>query len=140
MRSIVSRCKKALPVRQLALQLTQGLPQKDYVGEVKRIHAFVRDRIRYVKDVRGVETVQTAVKTLEMGQGDCDDKAVLAASLLESLGHPTRFVAIGFQKGLFQHVYLDTRIGDKWLALETTEPWPLGKKAVGEVERMVVYN
>lgn len=140
MRDIVRACKKQLPIRQLALQLANGHAQKDYVAEVRSIFRFVRDRIRYIKDVRGVETLQTAIKTLELGQGDCDDKSTLAASLLEAIGHPTRFVAIGFHKGMFQHVYLETRIGDKWIALETTEPWPLGKRARGEVERMVVYN
>ena len=139
MRQLVRRYKTALPIRQLAMSLSSHNLQKDYVAEVKNIHRYVRDEIRYIKDVRGVETIQTPLKTLEIGQGDCDDKSTLAASMLESIGHPTRFIAIGFTPGLFAHVFIETKIGDKWIALETTEPWPLGKKAKGN-HQMVIYN
>jgi transglutaminase-like putative cysteine protease len=144
MKKLVKQYKKSLPIRQLAVELTNGFKQKDYIAEIRAVHKFVRDRIRYVKDIRGVETVQTPLKTLEIGSGDCDDKATLAGALLEALGHRTRFVAIGFRPGIFQHVYLETTVNspslNQWLALETTEPWPLGKKAQGEVNKMIVYN
>ncbi len=55
----------------------------------KKLHRFVRDNIRYIKDIRDVETVAYPDITLQQGQGDCDDKSVLLASLLESIGHPT---------------------------------------------------
>lgn len=140
MRKLVRRYKKAMPIRELALSLSKNSRQKNYINEVKKIHAFVRDNIRYIKDIRGVETLQTPLKTMELGQGDCDDKSTLAASLLESIGHPTRLVAVGFSPGKFAHVYIDTLIGNKWISLETTEPWPLGKSAKGAVETMIVYN
>lgn len=140
MRELVRRYKKALPVRQLALELTRNGRQKDYVSEAKNIHRFVRDKIRYIKDIRGIETVQTPLITIEMAQGDCDDKTTLAAALLESIGHPTRLVAIGFAPGHFAHVYPETKIKGDWLALETTEPWDFAKKPQGAISRMVVYN
>ena len=80
-------------IREMAVRLTMGCPQKDLVSEVKCIHRFVRDQIRYVRDINGVETVHTPEKVLEYGAGDCDDKTVLTAALLESIGYRTRIVA-----------------------------------------------
>lgn len=140
MRKLVRQGKKSPMVRQLAVELTQGLEQKNWIGEIDAIHKFVRDRIRFVKDIRGVETLHTVEKILNNSAGDCDDKSILASALLESLGHPTRLVAIGFNKGIFSHVYPETRIGDKWVTLETTEPVPLGWKPENIVNVMILNN
>lgn len=126
MRRVVLSGKKSLPVRHTALFIVDGLYQKDYLGEIKAIHKFVRDCIRYTRDIRGVETVQIPELTLRIKKGDCDDKAILIASLLESIGHKTRFEAIGFIPGRFSHVYVSTLLNGKWIPLETTEPVPMG--------------
>ena len=104
-----------------ARSITQQLGQKDWAGEVKLLHAFVRDKIRYIADVTDVESVQTPDATLRFQCGDCDDKTVLLCALLESCGHPTRFVAIGFEPNTYEHVYCQTIIGPHWISLETTE-------------------
>lgn len=126
MSTITKRYKKAPQIRELALILTKNLPQKSWLKEVRSLHRFVRDDIRYVKDIRGCETLQTPIQTLRLGQGDCDDKSILVASLLEAIGHPTRFKAVGFQKGRYSHVYPETKIGGKWLTVECTEPVNVG--------------
>lgn len=118
--------KKSINVRQAAMRLTKSCMQKDYVCEIEQLHQFVRDSVRYVQDINGVETVQTPQKTLELMGGDCDDKSTLLAALLESIGHPSRFVAIGFEPGIFSHVYLETLAGTRWIPLETTEPVEAG--------------
>jgi transglutaminase-like putative cysteine protease len=115
-------------IRDLAVRLCSGLTQKDYSGEVRALHAFVRDHIRYIQDVTDVETLQMPQITLATGAGDCDDKSVLLATMLESIGHPTKFVAIGFDPSVYEHVYVETRIGPRWIALETTEPWQPGQE------------
>lgn len=121
MSRIVKDYKKSLPVRTLAVSLTSICNQKDWACEVSTLHAFVRDQIRYINDITDVETVHTPDVILSQRAGDCDDKSLLLASLLESIGHPTRFVAIGFQPGVFSHVYVETKIGNNWIPLETTE-------------------
>lgn len=126
MSRFVKEGKKQFPVRETALRLIRGCAQKDYGCEMRALHAFVRDQIRYVQDVRDVETVASAEKTLQYMAGDCDDKVVALGALLESIGHPTRFVAIGFEPGIFEHVYLETKIGESWIPLETTEPVEAG--------------
>ena len=140
MSKITREAKKRLNIRLLALFLVKNNNQKDYTSEVKNLHKFVRDNIRYVRDVRGVETLQIPEKTLEFRSGDCDDKSMLLASLLESIGHPTRFVAIGFVPNKYAHVYVESKIGSVWYPLETTEPWVAGNGPGNVVSRMVQHN
>lgn len=118
--------KKTVAVRQVAMRLTQSCAQKDYACELEQLHQFVRDRVRYVQDIADVETLQTPQKTLEFMAGDCDDKATLLAAMIESIGHKTRFVAIGFQPQIFEHVYVEALLGTRWIPLETTEPVAAG--------------
>ena len=140
MRAVTRQGKKSLIIRQVATRLIEDLGQKNYSGEMERIHAFVRDRIRYAKDIRGIETIQTPEEVLKSGQGDCDDKSILVATLLESIGHPTRFVAMGFKNGQYCHVYVETKIGEKWVGVETTEPVAFGWTPNGVTSRMVIHN
>lgn len=141
MRGIVRKYKASLPIRLLAQKLTRYLPQKNYTREVRALHHFVQNKIRYVKDIRGVETIQTPIQTLQIGSGDCDDKSIMVASLLESIGHETRFVACGFGAPKnFSHVFVQTRIGPKWVSVECTEPWTLGKAPPKITTRMIVRN
>lgn len=144
MRRLVLRYKKSLPIRQLALSIIDRVRNhghKNFAAQVRALHSFVQSNIQYVKDVNGVETLATPTKTLEYRKGDCDDQAVLLASLLESIGHPTRFVAISMVPlGPFVHVYTETRLGRGWIPVETTEPWPAGKGPPKFADRMVVTN
>lgn len=142
MSRIVRRYKRFVPIRQLALNLVRDLPgQKDFAGQVQRLQRYVRRNIQYVRDVNGVETVQTPERTLASKAGDCDDQSVLLAALLESIGHPTRFVAIRTAPlGPYQHVYTETKIGRRWVPVETTEDWPLGMRPPKVAQRMVVHN
>ena len=133
--------KKTLPMRELALSIVNHLGNKNFAAEVRAVHDYVRRNIRYRKDINGIETVATPVKTLEYRAGDCDDQAVLVATLLETLGHPTRFVAVKMKHlGPFVHVLTETKIGPKWVPVETTENWPVGYFPPGVKSRMIWNN
>ena len=121
MKKLAVEGKRSLKVRMLALSIVAGLRSKDFVGEIKAVHAWMRNNIRYVKDILDVETLHTADKMLEIRQGDCDDHSILIASLLGSIGYPTRFVAIAMRPGQFSHVYTEVQLNKKWIAVETTE-------------------
>lgn len=148
MRKITRDYKKTGFVRELVLEVLRAgrVPQftengkKNWVGQIKAIHNFVKYHIQYVKDIRGVETLQTPPQTFRLKHGDCDDKCILAASMLEAIGHPTRFVAVGFQPEIYSHVFLQTRIGANWVTLECTEDWPLGKGPKGIVGAPIIVN
>jgi transglutaminase-like putative cysteine protease len=137
---LARRYKRHPLILSTARDLVAGLAPKDWIGELRALFNFVRDRIRYVKDVRGLETLQTPPATLEVGQGDCDDKSTLLAALLESIGHPTRFVAAGFvQPGRYSHVYVESRAGSRWIALDATMPHDAGWMPPGAVARLVAH-
>ena len=121
MRRIVREAKKSLTIRVLALKIARSAGSKQFAKEAKLIQQWVKNNIAYRRDIRGVETLSTPDKTLEFRAGDCDDQSILVASLLESIGHPTRFVAVGFIPGKYSHVLTETLLGTKWVALETTE-------------------
>jgi hypothetical protein len=129
MRELVRADKRRPALRHFAQQLVKEVRPKDWQGEIAAVFNFVRTRIRYSLDVNNIEVIQSAPKTLQLGYGDCDDKCVCAASLLESLGHVCFFCALGFdQIGEFSHVIvLVSAAGESELqALDTTEPYPLG--------------
>lgn len=102
------------------------VPPRKYMREIKALHAFVRDHIRYVKDPVGVEMVQTPERTLEKGTGDCDDKSTLLAALLESTGHPARFTVVAFNGNPFSHVLVEAKARERWIPAETIIQKPLG--------------
>lgn len=137
MAKLVDNSKKNPIIREYTRELVQHLPEKDLLGEVLEVFNFVQKRVRYIKDIRGVETLHTPEKVLEQMAGDCDDKSVLIAAMLESIGFQCRFVAVGFKPGLLSHVFAQVLLRGKWVTLEVTEPWPLGKTAPGIKETMI---
>ena len=127
-----------MKVRQKAVELTtdgfmtgSGLRQKDFDGEARRLLEFVRDDIRYGRDIADVETLHDAVTILDQGAGDCDDKCILLAALLLSIGFDRlRFIAVAFEPDLFSHVWLQVVTDPDrggWVDLEPTEPIQYGQ-------------
>lgn len=125
-------------IRHTALNIIQNIAPRNWTGEVKAIHAYVRDNIRYVQDPDGIELVQTPEKTLELGAGDCDDKSTLLAALLIATGHPAQFVAVGMNGESFSHVLVETVIGDAWVPLETILPVQVGWYPAGVTSRYIL--
>lgn len=115
-------------MRLTALSLIEPLPPQDFAGEILMLSGFVRDDIRYVGDVYGVETLHTPEAILEIGQGDCDDKALLLASLLMSIGRKCQFCVLE-RDGAFCHVWTMVYFGGRWIDLETTIPIACGQHA-----------
>jgi transglutaminase-like putative cysteine protease len=109
--------------------------RKSKPASIAAIQGWVRDHIAYVPDPRDVEMLQTPPQTLSIGTGDCDDKAILTATLLETIGFETRFMAVGGtgaewsndgndwcgspQPPPYSHVLAQVRMGQSWLCLET---------------------
>lgn len=109
-------------VRVTAQELVRDCPSRDSVCQIKALHQFVRDCIKYLPDVRDVETIQTPDYTLRMRSGDCDDHSVLMAALCESIGKQTRFLAVGIRGEGFSHVSSQVLLGTRWVNLETIIP------------------
>jgi transglutaminase-like putative cysteine protease len=110
-----------------AREIVAEVPGKDYYGEAAEVFDYVQSNVRYVRDVDGVETVQTPLVTLAQAAGDCDDMATLLATLLSAIGHPTRFVAAAFNGNPdLEHVWTETKIGPSWYAADPTEQVEFG--------------
>lgn len=137
MRELAQQYKSDPAVRGLALELVRPLSPRDWRGELKAVFEYVRDRIRYVHDIAGVETLQTPPATIELEAGDCDDKSTLLAALLASIGHRSRFVAVGYrQPNDYQHVYVEAAHEDKWIPMDATVSRPFGWRPRDAVARM----
>lgn len=127
MRRLVRQYKTDLSLLQTARDLVFLAPPKNEAAEVDAIFSYVRDMIRYTRDVYDVETISSPDKTLALRVGDCDDKSTLLATLLECVGYPTRFVVTGYQHPKhYEHVYVQVLIGDEWIDADATESEPLG--------------
>lgn len=149
MRSLSTEGAENLTVRHLAVALAGGALQKDYFTEACRCLAFVRERVRYVRDPYTAELLQGAMVTLPpafspigIGAGDCDDKSILLAALLSSIGHRMRFIAIATDPDHFSHVWVQDWIRGRWIDLEATEDIPCGSRvpeagAVGYLTREI---
>jgi transglutaminase-like putative cysteine protease len=67
--------------------------------------------------------------------GDCDDRAILVQSLLESQGVPTRFVLVrGPGRPDYSHVYSEAAVGGSWIPLDTIMDGKEGRPFFGPGE------
>ena len=127
MRRMVRECRTNPIIRQAATNTIFLTPEKDQWSEAEAIFNYVRDHIRYVRDVLDVETLSTPMMTLAGRVGDCDDQTMLLAAMLESVGYVTRFVIEGYNApGRFDHVYLEAQVNHQWIPMDPTEPNGMG--------------
>lgn len=139
MRKLAIEGSQRQPVRLKAVNLTNRLKSKDVIGEIDTLNLFVRDGIRYVRDIRNVETLHHADTILQLKAGDCDDKAILLCALLLSIGIPCRFVALDQGKG-FVHVWSEAMASGKWISCDPTEPIATGKTVpLKQTDRLVLW-
>lgn len=140
MRDWVRAQKAELAIREKATNVIAYIPRKAWVSQAAALWGWVKSNIKYVPDPRDVEMLHWPTQVLSQGYGDCDDQATLLATMLESIGIPTRFVAVGFQPGVFSHVYAEALLGNDWVPLETTEDEPFGWKPPGIVSAYIMRN
>lgn len=102
-------------VRRKAEEIVRYSTPRNYVLAAQRIRQFLSDHIRFLRDPDGRElsyTPKLMLKTIadyEVANVDCDDAAVLAASLGRSIGLRARFVLLGFIEPTnpLAHVYTE---------------------------------
>jgi len=127
MRQLVNEFRTNLDIRQTATATIFLTPEKNQLAEANALFELVRDGIRYTRDINGVETISTPLMTLQGRLGDCDDQVVLLATLLESVGYPTRFVVAGYNyPGELEHVYLQALLDGQWIDMDPTEHYQMG--------------
>jgi transglutaminase-like putative cysteine protease len=81
-------------IKQTADRIASLSCDGNRVCQAKAIYYFVRDNYEYISDPTRKEYIKDPKELLETGGGDCEDGAILTASLLESIGVTTELVFI----------------------------------------------
>jgi hypothetical protein len=79
-------------LRDLALEYTKECEEKDVSCQVNEIYRTVVEGKEYISDIEGQEVIKSPFETLSQKGGDCEDLAILVASLLENLDVNTYLV------------------------------------------------
>ena len=111
-------------IRQLGLKLIKGVKEDNQTGEIKKLFYYVRDKIRFTRDVQGIETLQYPENTANWGGGDCDCKTILLGALLKTIGNKIRFSIYKINNpDKFDHINLQVflRRSNKWFTLDPTK-------------------
>lgn len=102
-------------IRKLALNILNYYETEshDYVSEARAIGEYVQKKVRYVKDANGIEQLHdplTIIDQIQRGiaRADCDDMALLIATLLLAIGHAPKFRIVRYKdgSGAFNHIYV----------------------------------
>ena len=133
----MTRDARANPiVRNQAVSLARGVLPRDTVGQIRAIRDFLREHVHFLADQIDVEWLHRPADLLVdierryYVMADCDDVAMLGASLGGAIGLPARFVIIGFfrENAPMSHVYTELFDGQVWRELDTT-------RTISETER-----
>ena len=140
MSQVVNVYKKDPEITALARDTITGLAKR-YAAQAAALLRLVQENVQYTLGPEGVQQLQTPDNTLAMGHGYCTDMATLLASLLASVGHPTRFIAASIFQQPMWHVWVQTKIGDRWVDADATmEDAPLGWAPPGIEEWRIYHN
>lgn len=132
MKAQVQKFKGNQLVRQKAVEITQfirkdsrtNLPdRRNFNAIAEAVYQWMKTNIQYIRDPHGIELIQSPLKTIEYGYGDCDDQSILAASLLSSLGIPSRFKVVKANPSNpdgYSHVYVQYFDGRSWKGFDPT--------------------
>lgn len=114
MRGVARKYARDPRVRQLALRilLNAGVSSHNFLDEADAIGTFVQQNVRYVRDPNNIEQLHDPIYMIDQiakgtAQGDCDDQALLVATLLLSIGAEPLFAIVRFKAydGPFNHIY-----------------------------------
>jgi transglutaminase-like putative cysteine protease len=138
MRAMIEKSRTDPTIIQAAHSIIFLTPERDEFAEVSALFEFVRDNIRYVADVAGIETLTAPPMVLQRRTGDCDDQTALLCSLFESVGYPTRLVMAGYSSSMYEHVYCQVFTNGVWLDCDPiSRDFVLGDSSSGHVSIFV---
>lgn len=106
----------------ISLLRDKGIPLYPFsYNAVNAIYEFVNKNVEYVKDIRRIETHYTAEKILENLYGDCDDKVIIAGSMLRTIGMDICICLMDLNnKKSYDHIFLLVLLNGKWVPFDAT--------------------
>lgn len=160
LRSMVShaigdRGEKSFPVRQFAESVVRHVEPKDYLGEILAVrNVFVQRApagrmplFRYTNDPRHVEMIKDPQRMVEeineYGSTicDCDEIAMMAATMCLTLGREVEFVGLGFSPGKLTHVAARVKEpkSGKWVFVDAVAG-PKEREAASRAKHIVFWS
>jgi len=137
-RAMIEEGKRDPEVIRAATSIIYTTPEKMEAAEACAVFDYVRDHVRYVRDVAGVETLAHPRITLARLAGDCDDQVALLGAMLEAVGYPVRLVVHAYQAPeAWEHVFLQVWAAGRWIDCDPTEREPMGWRPPGAVSEWV---
>jgi hypothetical protein len=139
------RGEQSTLVRGVKDHIIREVQPKDYFSEIMAVRNYVHEKCKYSNDALGVEQVQDAERLCEQllkygkAVGDCDDCAVLMATLFRQLGRETEIVIVGFGRpGSYSHVFVRVKEpkSGKWIV---TDP-VAGTDEASMLRRVTTYQ
>lgn len=123
-------------VHDNALMIASEYPGSYSISQICAIYEYLHENWQYINDPTGGnylnyanESIVLGEKTGSSGVGDCDDFAVLMASLIETIGGSTRIIHTEDWEG--SHAYAEVYVGDRnsavsilWQLLKKYDPEP----------------
>ncbi len=134
--------------KETAKDIIKDLDPQDEIGQIEAIYQWVKNNLKYVRDIKGKEEITypyLILKAIKEGRNyhssDCDDFAILTCALLRSIGFLTRIEVIAYKSKRYNHarcsVYSQTL--KRWLPLETTSrTLPVGKGFKSELPILTI--
>jgi transglutaminase-like putative cysteine protease len=129
-RQLVDDAVKDPAVNVEAIGMVRGVDQFNRDAKAHAIFDAVASRFYYVEDPVGPlgskETLRPVRALLQTWAGDCDDASVLIASLLGTIGIPSRVVTIAADPSSpeeFSHIYPEAEtFPDVWMPMDIARP------------------
>jgi hypothetical protein len=142
------RGEQSAVVRSVAERIVGKMQPKDYLGEILAVRNFVAEHCRFTNDPLHVERVKDPQRIVEeiATQGwaacDCDESALLIATLCLQLGRVAEFVVAGFgERGHYSHVF--TRVlepkSNQWVVCDPVAGTQ-EREMLGRITTYVVYS
>lgn len=107
------RGERSVRVRSFTESVVKGLQPKDYLGEILAIRYACAEKCRYLNDPLTTEWVKDPERIVEeieahgVSNVDCDEIALICATMLRQVGREVEFITIGFgAPGSYSHVFV----------------------------------
>lgn len=115
-------------VRTAAIRVIIRSGQPSPLLMLGRLFRYLETVVEFKADPKGQELIRHPSQLLAeitaagVALGDCDDRAILGASMLRVVGLPVAFVVIGRDPWAdMEHVYIAARVGGRWIPLDPQE-------------------
>jgi hypothetical protein len=142
---LIDRGKKSGIVRARAARILHDYHVRafDFRREFKAVFDWAKRNIRFTRDPTGKEGLHSADTILDWRIGDCDDFSILVCSLLGTIGHRCRLVAISSHPEdptQFSHIYPEVQLDGRWITVDLGRRKPVFGRSPSHYFRKRAYD